>query len=50
LTTSTADAGSPTIAAAAARDGDISTLLDDGFAKVRAGKTTLAEVLSAMSE
>ena len=40
----------PTIAAAAARDGDISTLLDDGFAKVRAGRTTLAEVLSAMSE
>ncbi|MCX5691837.1 MAG: ATPase, T2SS/T4P/T4SS family [Planctomycetota bacterium] len=40
----------PTIAAAAAKDGDLATLLEDGYAKVRAGKTTLAEVLSAMSE
>jgi general secretion pathway protein E/type IV pilus assembly protein PilB len=41
---------SPVIASAAAADGDLNTLLEDGFAKVRAGRTTLAEVLSAMSE
>ena len=40
----------PGIAAAATREGALSTLLQDGFTKVREGKTTLAEVLSAMSE
>jgi general secretion pathway protein E/type IV pilus assembly protein PilB len=40
----------PGIAAAATREGELSTLLQDGFTKVREGKTTLAEVLSAMSE
>jgi general secretion pathway protein E len=40
----------PGIAAAATREGALSTLLQDGFTKVREGKTTLAEVMSAMSE
>ncbi|MEI7656959.1 MAG: GspE/PulE family protein [Phycisphaerae bacterium] len=40
----------PAIAAAATREDELSTLLQDGFTKVREGKTTLAEVLSAMSE
>jgi general secretion pathway protein E/type IV pilus assembly protein PilB len=43
-------ASGPTIAAAATRDGDLATLLEDGYTKVREGRTTLAEVLSAMSE
>jgi type II secretory ATPase GspE/PulE/Tfp pilus assembly ATPase PilB-like protein len=39
----------PRIAAQAKADGDLSTLLDDGFTKVRAGLTTLHEVASAIS-
>jgi type II secretion system protein E len=39
----------PNIAARARADGDLSTLLDDGFEKVRNGLTTLHEVASAIS-
>ncbi len=39
----------PRIASQARTDGDLSTLLDDGFAKVHAGLTTLHEVASAIS-
>ncbi len=41
---------SPQIAARALADGDLSTLIQDGYHKVRAGQTTLAEVASAISE
>lgn len=37
------------IAAAARRSGDLTTLLEDGFAKVRTGVTTIEEVVRAMS-
>ncbi|MBX3375721.1 MAG: type II/IV secretion system protein [Phycisphaeraceae bacterium] len=37
------------IAAAAKRSGDLTTLLEDGFAKVRAGVTTVEEVVRALS-
>jgi len=40
-------ASAPSIAAAAARDGDLSLLIDDGVAKIREKKTSLSEVLSA---
>ncbi|MCE7973021.1 MAG: type II/IV secretion system protein [Leptolyngbya sp. PLA1] len=43
-------ATSPEIASRAKADGDLWTLLDDGFSKVRQGSTTLAEVLSSLSE
>jgi type II secretory ATPase GspE/PulE/Tfp pilus assembly ATPase PilB-like protein len=39
----------PRIASQARTDGDLSTLLDDGFAKVHVGLTTLHEVASAIS-
>jgi len=39
----------PALAAAALARGDLSTLLEDGLAKVRAGHTTLHEVMSALS-
>jgi type II secretory ATPase GspE/PulE/Tfp pilus assembly ATPase PilB-like protein len=39
----------PRIAAKARDDGDLATLLDDGFAKVKQGVTTLHEVASALS-
>ncbi|HYE60473.1 MAG TPA: ATPase, T2SS/T4P/T4SS family [Phycisphaerales bacterium] len=39
----------PRIAAKARADGDLATLLDDGFAKVKQGVTTLHEVASALS-
>ncbi|MCC6951860.1 MAG: type II/IV secretion system protein [Phycisphaerales bacterium] len=43
-------ATSPEIASRAKADGDLWTLLEDGFSKVRLGSTTLAEVLSSLSE
>lgn len=39
----------PAIAAKAASEGNLATLLEDGYTKVRAGSTTLEEVLSAVS-
>ena len=39
----------PRIAAQARADNDLATLLDDGYAKVRAGVTTLHEIASAIS-
>ncbi|TVQ60344.1 MAG: GspE/PulE family protein [Phycisphaerales bacterium] len=39
----------PEIAAKAFRDGDLSTLKQDGYAKARAGVTTISEVLRAVS-
>ncbi len=42
-------ASSPAIASRAKADGDLAMLLEDGYAKVRAGKTTIEEVLSALS-
>ena len=41
-------ASAPKIAAAAKAEGNLALLLDDGFDKVRAGMTTIAEVLSAL--
>jgi len=38
----------PSIAARATADGDLFLLKDDGFAKARAGLTTLGEVVRAM--
>ncbi|MBL9001879.1 MAG: Flp pilus assembly complex ATPase component TadA [Phycisphaerae bacterium] len=43
-------ASSRAVAARASTDGDLSTLLDDGFTKVREGRTTVEEVLSALAE
>lgn len=40
----------PRIAARAAENGELSTLIEDGYAKVRAGLTTLHEVASAIAE
>jgi type II secretory ATPase GspE/PulE/Tfp pilus assembly ATPase PilB-like protein len=40
----------PVIASRAKADGDLWALIDDGFTKVRAGATTLGEVLSALRE
>jgi general secretion pathway protein E/type IV pilus assembly protein PilB len=40
----------PQIAARAKQDGNLTTLLEDGYAKARAGVTTLAEVAMAISE
>jgi general secretion pathway protein E len=39
----------PRIAAAAIKSGDLTTLKQDGFAKALAGKTTIAEVMRALS-
>ena len=39
----------PAIAAKAKSEGNLATLLEDGYTKVRAGSTTLEEVLSAVS-
>jgi general secretion pathway protein E/type IV pilus assembly protein PilB len=39
----------PRIAAAAIRDGRLTTLKQDGYAKARAGRTTIAEVLRALT-
>jgi general secretion pathway protein E/type IV pilus assembly protein PilB len=41
---------SPQIAAKAKQDGNLTTLLEDGYTKARAGVTTLAEVAMAISE
>ncbi len=38
----------PAIAAAALRDGDLSLLREDGFAKVRSGATTIQDVMRAL--
>jgi general secretion pathway protein E/type IV pilus assembly protein PilB len=40
----------PQLAAKARQDGNLTTLLEDGYAKARAGVTTLAEVAMAISE
>ncbi|GJQ30298.1 MAG: general secretion pathway protein GspE [Phycisphaerae bacterium] len=39
----------PVLASKAKAEGNLATLLDDGYEKVRAGSTTLEEVLSAVS-
>jgi type II secretory ATPase GspE/PulE/Tfp pilus assembly ATPase PilB-like protein len=39
----------PVIAATARASGDLSTLIEDGYAKIRAGTTTIEEVLSAVA-
>jgi type II secretory ATPase GspE/PulE/Tfp pilus assembly ATPase PilB-like protein len=41
---------SPMIASRAKADGDLELLIEDGFTKVREGRTTIEEVLSALSE
>jgi len=43
-------AASPELASRARQDGDLWSLLEDGYSKVRTGATTLAEVLSSLSE
>jgi general secretion pathway protein E/type IV pilus assembly protein PilB len=40
----------PQLAAQARKDGNLTTLLEDGYTKARAGVTTLAEVAMAISE
>jgi general secretion pathway protein E len=40
----------PQLAAQARKDGNLTTLLEDGYSKARAGVTTLAEVAMAISE
>jgi type II secretory ATPase GspE/PulE/Tfp pilus assembly ATPase PilB-like protein len=43
-------ASAPALAAAARKEGNIATLIEDGLTKIREGKTTIEEVLSAIAE
>jgi len=43
-------ASAPALAAVARKEGNISTLIEDGLTKIREGKTTIEEVLSAIAE